>query len=170
MANKGNGLPPKLYKKMLTESYLQNKKDGDSIKNNLNKDKNPILQKDDRYIPPRTRGNVLTEEYIKKMANKPEKNHIRRIPMKNNLGSGVNVVEVPKKREGIKMNPKIRRNQDSMKTYETNKHLKTFQKPDTLKNFYFDNFNTAKENQTDMSKINKSVSNNNIYNIIFCFS
>jgi len=54
------------------------------------------------------------------------------------------------------MNPKIRRNQDSMKTYESNKHLKTFQKPDTLKNFYFDNFNTAKENQTDMSKINKS--------------
>ena len=33
MANKGNGLPVKLYKKMLAESYLKTKKDGVSIKN-----------------------------------------------------------------------------------------------------------------------------------------
>ena len=118
MANKGNGLPTKVYKRMLTESYLQNVIDGASIRNYLNKNKNPILQKEDRYIPPRTRGNVLTEEYIKKMANKPEKNHIRRIPLKNNLSSGVRVITVNLKKEGIKMNPKIRKNDISYKSYE----------------------------------------------------
>ena len=43
MANKGNGLPPTLYKRMLTESYLQNRIDGASIKDYLIKNKNPRL-------------------------------------------------------------------------------------------------------------------------------
>jgi hypothetical protein len=159
MANKGNGLPPTLYKRMLTESYLQNRIDGASIKDYLIKNKNPILQKEDRYVPPRTKGNVLTEEYIRKMANKPEKNHIKRIPLKNSLASGVKVVEEPKTREGVKMNPKVRKNQDCIKTYEGMKHLRTYAKPDTLKNFYFDNFNSFKENQYELKKKQTSVSN-----------
>ena len=87
MANKGNGLPTNLYKKMLTQSYLQNYKEGYSIKNFLNKNQDPILQKQDRYIPPKTKGNILTEEYIKKMANKPEKNHKKIVPVLSNLSS-----------------------------------------------------------------------------------
>ena len=160
MANKGNDLPKKLYQKMLTESYLQNRKDGTSIKNYLNKNRNPILQKEDRYIPPRTRGNVLTEEYIKRMAEKPEKRHIKRIPLKDNLSSGVNVITEPQKKIGIKMNPKIRRNEDSKQSYEIKKHLKTYKKPDTLKNFYYDNFNSMKENQNDLAQKKKTVSKN----------
>jgi len=163
MANKGNGLPTKVYKRMLTESYLQNVIDGASIRNYLNKNKNPILQKEDRYIPPRTRGNVLTEEYIKKMANKPEKNHIRRIPLKNNLSSGVRVITVNLKKEGIKMNPKIRKNDISYKSYEDDKHLRTFKTKDNLKNFYLDNFNSAKQNLYELNRKNTSVSNQNIY-------
>ena len=160
MANKGNGLPQHLYKKMLTESYLQTKKDGASIKTHLVKSHNPILQKEDRYIPPRTKGNVLSEEYIKKMAEKPEKTHIKRFPLKNNLTSGVNVVTETKKKEGIKMNPKIRRNQDSFQTYDIPKQSKKFhKKPDTLKNFYFDNFNSVKQNQYELAKIKQNVSN-----------
>ena len=159
MANKGNGLPPTLYKRMLTESYLQNRVDGASIKDYLIKNKDPILQKEDRYVPPRTKGNVLTEEYIKKMANKPEKNHIRRIPLKDSLTSGVKVVEEPITRKGIKMNPRIRKNQDCIKTNEGMKHLRTFEKPDTLKNFYFDNFNSVKQNQYELKKKQTSVSN-----------
>lgn len=161
MANKGNGLPQKLYKKMLTESYLQACKEGNSIKNFLNKNLDPILQKEDRYIPPRTRGNVLTEEYIKKMAEKPEKNHIKRIPLQDNLSSGVKVVTEDKKNKGIKMNPKIRRNQDSTKSYEIQKHLRTYKKPDTLKNFYFDNFNSVKQNQYELAKHKSNVSYKN---------
>lgn len=171
MANKGNDLPPKLYKKMLTESYFQTKKDETSIKNYLAKNHDPILQKEDRYIPPRTRGNVLTEQYIKKMAEKPEKTHIKRIPLKNNLSSGVIVIAEPNKRQGIKMNPKIRRNQDSMKTNENQKHLRTYKNKDNLKNFYFDNFNSVKQNQNNLEKIKASVSykiiTNNIYIFLF---
>lgn len=163
MANKGNGLPPKLYKKMLTESYFQTYKDGSSIKNFLAKNHDPILQKEDRYIPPRTKGNVLTEEYIKKMAEKPEKDHIKRIPLKDNLSSGVKVITEEKKNKGIKMNPKIRRNQDSTKSYEIQKHLKTYKKPDTLKNFYFDDFNSFKENQYQLAKNKSNVSYNYYY-------
>ena len=158
MANKGNGLPPKLYKKMLTQSYFQNYKEGHSIKNFLNKNQDPILQKQDRYIPPKTKGNVLTEEYIRKMANKPEKNHMKRIPMKNNLTSGVKVITVNRKKEGIKMNPKVRRNEDSTKSYENYKHMRTFKSPDTLKNFYFDAFNSFKENQYELKRHKTNVS------------
>ena len=164
MANKGNGLPGQLYKKMLTQSYLQAYKEGNSIKNFLNKNQDPILQKQDRYIPPRTRGNVLTEEYIKKMANKPEKNHIKRIPVENNLTSGVKVITVNRKKEGIKMNPNVRRNQDSTKSYENYKHMRTYKTPSTLKNFYFYDFNSVKENEYQLKR-NKS----NVSIIIFLY-
>ena len=164
MANKGNGLTGQLYKKMLTQSYLQAYKEGNSIKNFLNKNQDPILQKQDRYIPPRTRGNVLTEEYIKKMANKPEKNHIKRIPVENNLTSGVKVITVNRKKEGIKMNPNVRRNQDSTKSYENYKHMRTYKTPSTLKNFYFDDFNSVKENEYQLKR-NKS----NVSIIIFLY-
>ena len=158
MANKGNGLPGQLYNKMLTQSYLQAYKEGNSIKNFLNKNQDPILQKQDRYIPPRTRGNVLTEEYIKKMANKPEKNHIKRIPVENNLTSGVKVITVNRKKEGIKMNPNVRRNQDSTKSYENYKHMRTYKTPSTLKNFYFDDFNSVKENEYQLKRNKSNVS------------
>ena len=158
MANKGNGLPGQLYKKMLTQSYLQAYKEGNSIKNFLNKNQDPILQKQDRYIPPRTRGNVLTEEYIKKMANKPEKNHIKRIPVESNLTSGVKVITVNRKKEGIKMNPNVRRNQDSTKSYENYKHMRTYKTPSTLINFYFDDFNSVKENEYQLKRNKSNVS------------
>ena len=166
MANKGNGLPSNLYKKMLTQSYLQNQKDSSSIKNFLIKNRNPILQKEDRYIPPRTKGNILTEEYYKKMVEKPEKNHMKRIPLKANLGSGVKVIAETKKKTGIKMNPKVRRNQNSTKSYELNKHLKTFKKPDSLKNFYLDNFNSVKENQYELARHKTNVSKNHFIFLI----
>lgn len=63
-----------------------------------------------------------------------------------------------KKNEGIKMHPKIRWNQTSSKSYEIQKHLRTYKTPDTLKNFYFDNFNSEKENQIDRAKNKSNVS------------
>ena len=165
MANKGNYMPIKLYKKMLTESYFKAYMDGNSIKDYLNKDFDPIIQKQDRYIPPPTRGNVLTEEYIKRMANKPEKPHIRRIPLKANLTSGVKVIEKPGKSQGIRMNPKVRKNQLSTKSYECSKHIRTYNHPETLKNFYFDNFNSAKQNQYECERRRANVIKK-IYNFI----
>ena len=156
MANHGNYLPLKLYKKLLMESYLQNCKDGEIIKDYLIKNHDPILQTQDRYIPPRTRGYILTEKYIKTMAEKPKKNPKRRIPLKNSMSSGLIVIADNKKREGIKIYPNIRRNQDSTKSYENYKHLRTYKKKDNLKNFYYDNFNSVKENKLVKSKTNVS--------------
>ena len=154
MANHGNYLPLKLYKKLLMESYLQNCKDGEIIKDYLIKNHDPILQTQDRYIPPRTRGYILTEKYIKMMAEKPKRNPKRRIPLKNSMSSGLIVIADNKKREGIKIYPNIRRNQDSTKSYENYKHLRTYKKKDNLKNFYYDNFNSVKENKLVKSKTN----------------
>ena len=97
--------------------------------------------------------------------------HIKKKKKKNNLSSGVIVIAEPNKRQGIKMNPKIRRNQDSMKTNENQKHLRTYKNKDNLKNFYFDNFNSVKQNQNNLEKIKASVSykiiTNNIYIFLF---
>ena len=164
MANHGNDLPLKLYRKLLMESYLQNCKDGDKIKDFLIKNHDPILQTEDRYIPPKTRGNILTEKYIKMMAEKPKRNPKRRIPLKNSMSSGLIVIAENKKKEGIKMNPKVRTNQDSTKSYEISKHMRTFKSKDNLKNFYLDNFNSVKENNLARSKTNVS---SNFFNILY---
>ena len=164
MANHGNDLPLKLYRKLLMESYLQNCKDGDKIKDFLIKNHDPILQTEDRYIPPKTRGNILTEKYIKMMVEKPKRNPKRRIPLKNSMSSGLIVIAENKKKEGIKMNPKVRTNQDSTKSYEISKHMRTFKSKDNLKNFYLDNFNSVKENNLTRSKTNVS---SNFFNILY---
>ena len=154
MANKGNGLPGQLYKKMLTQSYLQAYKEGNSIKNFLNKNQDPILQKQDRYIPPRTRGNVLTEEYIKKMAEKPERAHIKRIPIQSNLSSGVTVITEPKQARGIRLGPVHKNQAHSAERRRVRKKLF----PENNKNFYFDAFNSSKQNENDLNALRNNVS------------
>ena len=154
MGNKGNYLPLKLYKKLLVESYLQNCEDGDRIKEYLIKNHDPILQLEDRYIPPRPKGYILTEKYIRKMDEKPEKNHMRRIPMKNSMSSGCIVISENRKKQGIKMHPQKRTNQDSTKSYEFYKHMRTYKSKDSLKNFYLDDFNSVKENKFNKTKTN----------------
>ena len=156
MANHGNYLPLKLYRKLLIESYLQNTKDGEKIKDFLIKNHDPILQTQDRYIPPRTKGNILTEKYIKKMAEKPKRNPKKRIPLKNSMSSGLIVIAENKKRKGIRMHPQVRTNQDSTKSYENYKHMRTYKSKDNLKNFYLDDFNSVKENYLTRSKTNVS--------------
>lgn len=147
-----NGLPPKEYRKMLSSIYLQTKKDAQSIRNNWAKQGNPILQKENRYFSPRTKGNILTQEYIKKMADKPEKPHIRRIPVQSHLGSGPTVKYDEKKIEGIKLNPKIRKNQSSLSAPKIENHRRHLSQSGSFKNFYLDNFNSIKENQNDIDK------------------
>ena len=52
------------------------------------------------------------------------------------------------------MNPKIRTNQDSTKSYENYKHMRTYKSKDNLKNFFLDNFNSVKEIKLTKSKTN----------------
>ena len=115
---------------------------------------NPIIQNEDRYIPPKTRGNILTEEYVKKMANKPERAHIKRIPIPSNLSSGVTVITEPKKVEGIKLGPIHKNQAHSVERRPVRKRLHK----DNFKYFYFDDFNSVKQNQNDLAALRSQVS------------
>ncbi len=168
MATKANGLPIKVYKKLLVNNYNENRTDAENIKTFLCKNLDPICQKQDRYVPPRTRGNILTEKYIKKMADKPQKPRKKRIPLSTSLGSGPIVTKEEKKNTGIKMNPKIRRNEDSTKSYENYKHMRTYKTPQSLRNFYYDDFNSVKKNQDELARLRAGVSNNKLF-ILFEF-
>jgi hypothetical protein len=118
---------------------------------------NPICQTKDRYFSPRPKKNILTQEYLKKMAEKPEKPHIKRIQIESSFASGPNVIKVERKIKGIKMNPKKRKNQCSMSLptiYRNQKHISL---NSYYKNFYLDTFNSMKETSNDFS-IKKLVS------------
>lgn len=148
-----NELPPKVYRKLFKNIYLQNRKDAQAIKDNWSRNGNPIIQTENRYFSPRTHRNILTQEYIKKMAEKPEKAHIKRIPVESNFSSGPNVIKENKTRPGIKINPKIRKNASSMsapKIEINKKNQKQFSQNNYYKYFYLDNFNSVKQNQNDI--------------------
>ena len=150
-----NGLPTNIYRKLLAKIYIQNKKDAKKIKDNWSRNGNPILQKQSRYFSPRTRSHVLTQEYIKRMAEKPEKAHIKRFPVKTNFASGPTVITENKQVQGIRLNPKISKNQSSILDQENDKNKKHFSKINYYKNFYLDNFNSQKLNQNDIDNKNK---------------
>ena len=142
-------IPSNLYREMLSKNYKQSHKEYQQIKNFQNRNHNPICQKEDYYIPPKTKGNVLTQEYLKKMAEKPERAHIKRIPIQSNLSSGVTVITEPKQTRGIRLGP-IQKNQpQSAERRRVRKKIL----PETNKNFYFDDFNSVKQNQNELNTL-----------------
>ena len=147
-------IPPKVYRQMLTNNYKQSHKEYQQIKNYQNKHSNPICQKEDRYIPPKTRGSVLTQEYIKKMAEKPERAHIKKIPIQSNLSSGVTVITEPKQARGIRLGPVHKNQAHSAERRRVRKKLF----PENNKNFYFDAFNSSKQNENDLNALRNNVS------------
>lgn len=162
-----NQFSPKIYRRMLTRIYLQNRKDAQTIKDKWANFGSPIVQKENRLFSPRTRRFFLTQEYYKKMAEKTEKPHIRRIPMESSFGSGPIVVKENKKKISIKLNPKIRKNQTSMYSTKLEKNHKKFSENSYLKNFFLDDFNSIKKNQYDIDiRKNVSIKNNNINNLL----
>ena len=162
MASK-NPIPPKLYKNMLSDNYKQSKIEYKKILEFQRSIHNPICQKEDRYVPQRTRGNVLTQEYLKKMAEKPEKAHIKRIPIQSNLSSGVTVITESKQPRGIRLGP-IHKNQPHS---AERRRVKKKIIPENNKIFYLDDFNSVKQNQNDLAALRNKVSYNNI-NINIC--
>ena len=97
---------------------------------------------------------VLTQEYLKKMAQKPERAHIKRIPIKSNLSSGVTVITEPKQVRGIRIGP-IQKNQPH--SVERRRCRKKFN-IDNNKSFYFDAFNSVKQNENDLAALRNKVS------------
>ena len=150
-----NGIPPKEYRKLLNTNYKQSHREYEQIKSRQNRMTNPIIQKEDRYVPPKTRGNVLTQDYIKRMAEKPERAHIKRIAIPSNLSSsGVIVITEEKKVEGIKLGPNRKNQAQSAERRQVRKRLHK----DNFNNFYFDAFNSVKRNQNDLSALRSQVS------------
>lgn len=84
MATKGNGLPPQPYKKMLKNNYLQTPKEANSIKNFLIKNRDPIIQNKTIIFLQELKEMFQLKNILKKWHKKPEKNHIKRIPIKVN--------------------------------------------------------------------------------------
>ena len=154
-------IPPKLYKKLLVSSYVQNQQDAKEIKDKWSRNGNPILQKENRYFSPRTRGNPLTQEYFKKMAEKPEKPHIKRIPIQRNLSCSLTVLQDQPQRPIVRINP--RKNQSSISAPKIErKNQKQISSSNYYKYFYLDNFNSIKQNENDIRQKHQ-VSKNNIY-------
>ena len=77
MVDSSNSLPPKVYRNLLSSIYKQTQKDAKLIKDNFSKKTNPICPNESRSrcLSAKTRNYNLTQEYNKKMEEKPEKLH-----------------------------------------------------------------------------------------------
>ena len=146
MAN-NNSIPPKLYRNMLSDNYNQTKKDYQKIIEFQKRKNNPICQTENLYIPPKTKGNVLSQEYYKKMMEKPEKAHIKRIPIKSNLSSGLNVITEDNKITGKKIFNK-RYHPCSVHKRKTGKGIIQ----ENYRKFYFDGFSRLNKTSINISE------------------
>ena len=87
-----NSLPPKIYRNLLSSIYKQTQKEAKLIKDNFSKNRNPICPKESRCLSAKTRKYNLTQQYNKKMEEKPEKIHKRIIPIKGNFDLNLSVI------------------------------------------------------------------------------
>ena len=146
-----NSLPPKLYRNMLADNYKQARNDYQKILEHQRRKYNPICQKEDRFIQQKTKGSVLSQEYFKRMVEKPEKAHIKKIPLKNNLTSGMVVTTEPDKPRGKKiMQYQVNRAASEEKRKFGKKIIS-----DNYNKFYRDDFDPSKLNETDTKIENK---------------
>ena len=145
-----NPLPSKLYRQLLSKIYQQTQKDAKLIKDNFSKNRNPICPKESRCLSSKTRSYNLTQNYLKKMEEKPEKFHKKRIPVEKHLNRNLSVIPKERNNTNIKMFRNIRKNQTSLSMPKYESHTKFISKKDNYKNFYFDYFNSKKINQLDL--------------------
>ena len=98
------------------------------------------------------------------MAEKPEKAHIKRIPIKSNLtSSGVTVITEPDKPTG-----KRRQNKEYHPSSAQKRNLGKKIILDNYKRYYYDDFNSSKLNRTQIANKNKQkVRKLNIFIILY---
>ena len=172
MVDSSNSLPPKVYRNLLSSIYKQTQKDAKLIKDNFSKKTNPICPKESRSrcLSAKTRNYNLTQEYNKKMEEKPEKLHKRIFPIKRNFDLSLSVISPEPVNRSIKLYKNKRKNQSSLSAPKIERHKKLISLKDNYKNFYLDNFNCDKLNQNDLDK-RRLVRNIFLFNIYFiCFS
>ena len=147
-----NSLPPKIYRNLLSSAYKQTQKDAKLIKDNFSKNRNPICPKESRCLSAKTRNYNLTQQYIKKMEEKPQKMHKRIIPIKRNFDLSLSVISAEPVNRSVRLYKNKRKNQSSFSAPKIERCKKFISLKDNYKNFYFDNFNCDKLNQDDLDK------------------
>ena len=146
-----NPLSPKVYRKLLSTIYQQTQKDAKLIKDNFYNNRNPICQKEPRCSSVKYRNYNLTQMYNKKMEEKPEKLHKKRIPLKRNIARNLSVIAPENNNSCIKFYDNIKKNQCSMSAPKIERHRKFISLKDNYRNFYLDSFNSIKLNQNDIN-------------------
>lgn len=139
-------MTPEIYRKLLEKNFKENRERANRIKINFNLNRDPICQKEDRYIPPKTKGKLVTKN--KNEENKEIKRNFqtkRQIIRKGNFGSGPNVITEEPIKRGKRFHSAERRLNDSFQKRPIER------KPNelSLKNFYQDYYNTVKPNFND---------------------
>ena len=147
-----NSLPPKIYRNLLSSIYKQTQKDAKLIKENFSKNRNPICPKESRCLSSKKRKYNLTQQYNKKMEEKPEKIHKRIIPIKGNFDLNLSVISNEPINRSVKLYKNKRKNQCSFSAPKVDRCKKFISLKDNYKNFYLDNFNCDKLNQNDLDK------------------
>ncbi len=153
-------IPPKLYRTMLKNYYNETHNLYQKNKNFQNKKTNPILQKEDRYVAPRGRGEGLKQQYMKNLAEKTERPHIKRFKVQSNLENNMTVITEPRKIRAIQLGPK----HDTHPLSAERRVVRKKMFPEGNKNFYYDAFNSIKENQNDLVKDIKNTVSYYIFN------
>lgn len=134
--------PPKernQISKMVAEAYKETKKSGKSVKSKLIGVVDPIRQTNDKYLPVHRRQYTLTESYNQKMSEKKEKPRKTRIPQKNTILAGLKPNPTVVEKPHLKTWAKNLKNTESTKTYENDKHIKTYPQKDDLEPVFHHN-------------------------------
>jgi len=147
-----NSLPPKLYRNLLSSAYKQTQKDAKLIKDNFSKNRNPICPKESRCLSAKARNYNLTQQYIKKMEEKPQKMPKRFVPIKRNIDLNLSVISPEPVNRTVRLYKNKRKNQSSFSAPKIERCKKFISLKDNYKNFYLDNFNSDKLNQNDLDK------------------
>ena len=121
------------YKELVNQIYKETLENGKVVKTKLIGVVDPICQNNDKYIPQSRKTTNLVDGYIERMSEKKEKIHKKPIPQKNNINYDMNPSLVNYEvKYHIKTRPN-EKNATSFKTYENDKHLKTYPPKDEMK-------------------------------------
>ena len=142
------------YKDLVHMVYKQTKENGKGVKNKLIGIVDPICQTDDKYNPPSRRTYTLTEGYNERMSEKKEKIHRKPIPQKDNINFSSNAPAVSEYKYHIKTRPE--KNATSDKTYENDKHIRTYPKNDEIKGIFAPFIHGGKKQVEPIIKVNVS--------------
>jgi len=119
--------------KFTQDSYKENCNRANLLKQKFTGLTDPIVQSNQIVNQPK-RNNKLTLQYIENTKEKPERPHKTLLSPKNSLYHGLQVTENLNDKPHIKTIDRVYKNQQSSKTNENYKHLRTYHNKDSLSN------------------------------------